>query len=408
MFDYDKWQEIFESIKRHKLRTALTAFGVFWGIFMLVLLLGAGQGLSNGIQYQFSDESVNTIWLTPGRTSMAFNGIKEGKLIKFDNNDYDFIKDQYPEVDQITGRFFLSGDKMVKYSDKTLSFTIQCVHPDYKKVENIIITKGRFLNEHDLEHFKKVCVIGKIVKEKLFGDEEAVGKEIVVDNVSFTVAGVFYDTGGEWMMKNVLIPISTAQKVYSGRDRLHRIVFGSTGLDVEGMAKLESSVTSAFSKRKNFDPEDRRAFRSYNNAEDFKEFQSMMAAINGIIWLVGIFSIIAGVIGVSNIMLIIVKDRTKEIGIRKALGATPLSIVSMIIQESIFITGLAGYMGLACGVGIMALLKGVATEFWRNPEVHLGVAFSATIVLVVAGALAGLIPAIKAARVNPVLAMKSD
>ena len=408
MFDYDKWQEIFESIKRHKLRTALTAFGVFWGIFMLVLLLGAGQGLSNGIQYQFSDEAVNSIWLNPGRTSMPYNGIQKGKLIRFDNSDFDFIKDHYDDVDNITGRFFLSGDKTATYKNTTLSFTVQCVHPDYKEVENIIITEGRFLNDDDLEEFKKVCVIGRIVKEKLFEDENPIGKEIVVDDITYTVVGEFYDTGGEWMMKNILVPISTAQKVYSGSDRLHRIVFTANGLDIPQMAALQAQVVSDFSKRKNFDPKDRRAFRAYNNAEDFKEFQSMMTAINGIIWLVGIFSIIAGVIGVSNIMLIIVKDRTKEIGIRKAMGATPFSIVSMILQESILITGLAGYMGMACGVGLMALAKDVTTEFWRNPEVHLGVALAATLVLVIAGALAGLLPALQAARINPVLAMKSD
>ncbi|MEE9371606.1 MAG: ABC transporter permease [Saprospiraceae bacterium] len=408
MFDYDKWQEIFESIKRHKLRTALTAFGVFWGIFMLVLLLGAGQGLSNGIKFQFSDEAINSIWLNPGRTSIPYNGIKEGKLIKLDNSDFNYIQEQYENVDQITGRLFLSGDKTVRYNNTTLSFTLQCIHPAYKTVENIIITKGRFLNDNDLEDVKKVCVIGRIVKTKLFGNEDPIGKEILIDNIIYLVVGEFYDTGGEWMMKNILIPITTAQKVYAGTNRLHRIVFTTEGLTTEGMAALQSRVLSDFSKRKNFDPKDRRAFRAFNNSEDFEELQSMIAAINGIIWLVGIFSIIAGVIGVSNIMLIIVKDRTKEIGIRKAMGATPLSIVSMIIQESILITALAGYLGLACGVGLIALAKDVATEFWRNPEVHLGVAVIATLVLIIAGALAGLLPALQAARINPVLAMKSD
>ena len=408
MFDFDKWQEIFESIKRHKLRTGLTAFGVFWGIFMLVLLLGAGKGLNNGIMYQFSDEAINSIWLRPGRTSKPYKGIQKGKLIKFDNSDFEFIQSQYKDVDHITGRFFLSGDKTVSYQNTTLSFSIQCIHPAFKIVENIIVTEGRFLRQDDLDGFKKVCVIGRIVKEKLFGEEDAIGKEIEVDKITYKVVGVFYDTGGEWIMKNIYIPITTAQKVYSGDDRLHRIMFTANGLDVQGMQTLQAQVVSDFSQRKNFDPTDRRAFRANNNAEDFEEFSSMMAAINGIIWLVGIFSIIAGVIGVSNIMLIIVKDRTKEIGIRKAMGATPFSIVSMIIQESIFITGFAGYFGLACGVGIMALLGDVTTEFWRNPEVNLGVAIMATLILIIAGAIAGLIPAVHAARINPVSAMKND
>lgn len=408
MFDVDKWQEIFESIRRHKLRTALTAFGVFWGIFMLVLLLGAGRGLNNGIIHQFSDESINSIWLNPGRTSKPFQGLKEGRLIRFDNSDFEYIQDNYTEVDHITGRFFLSGDKTVKYGETTLAFSVQCIHPDFQVVENIIVTEGRFLTDQDLDEQRKVCVIGKIVKEKLFGDNDALGKEVTIDNVVYKVVGVFYDTGGEWIMKNVYIPITTAQKVYSGQDRLHRIMFTASGLNADQMEVLQSKVIDDFSVRKGFDPTDRRAFRAYNNAADYEEFSSMMLAINGIIWLVGIFSIIAGVIGVSNIMLIIVKDRTREIGIRKAMGATPFSIISMILQESIFITAFAGYVGLACGIGVMALVKDVSTEFWRNPEVNLVVAIAATIILVVAGAIAGLIPAIQAARINPVTAMKSD
>ena len=408
MFDFDKWQEILESIKRHKLRTALTAFGVFWGIFMLVLLLGAGKGLSNGVEFQFSDESINSIWLSPGRTSKPYQGLKEGRLIRFDNDDYEFIGNQYNTVDNVAGRFFLSGDKVVKYKNKALSFSVQCIYPAIKILENIIVTDGRFLRQEDLDERRKVCVIGRIVKEKLFGESEAVGREIIVDNIVYKVVGVFYDSGGEWIMKNIYVPITTAQKIYSGNDRLHRLMFTASGLNIQEMQSLERQVINDFASRKDFHPRDRRALRTTNNASQYKQYSDMMKVINGIIWLVGIFSIIAGVIGVSNIMLIIVKDRTREIGIRKSLGATPFSIVSMILQESIFITGFAGYLGLAAGVGVMALIKDVSTEFWRNPEVNIWIAFISTLILIVAGAIAGLIPALQAAHINPVLAMKSD
>lgn len=220
--------------------------------------------------------------------------------------------------------------------------------------------------------------------------------------------------GGEWMMKNILVPIPTAQKVYSGSDRLHRIVFTANGLDIPQMAALQAQVVSDFSKRKNFDPKDRRAFRANNNAEDFKEFQSMMTAINGIIWLVGIFSIIAGVIGVSNIMLIIVKDRTKEIGIRKAMGATPGSIINMILTESIFITAISGYIGLAIGsiiiggLSYLMVANDINVQNFYNPEVNLGVAVFSLMVLIIAVVIAGLAPALHASRINPVEALKDE
>lgn len=409
MFDLDKWQEIFESISRHKLRTALTAFGVAWGIFMLVLLLGAGNGLRNGVEYSFMDEAINSIWMSPGRTSKPYKGLTEGRSIKFDNDDFDFIQEQYSEVDNVSGRFFLSGDKSVNYKDKKLAFSVNCIHPSFQVIENMIVTQGRFLIDKDLEDFRKVCVIGRIVREKLFDkDEDPIGKEIEIDKVIYKVVGVFYDTGGEWVMKNIYIPITTAQKVYSGQNRLHRIALTASGLDEAGMAALQEQVVNDFAARKKFDPTDRRAMRAYNNAEEFKSIMGLMNAIAMITWLVGIFSIIAGVIGVSNIMLIIVKDRTKEIGIRKALGATPRSIISMILQESVLITSIAGYFGLALGVGAVALMGGADTQFFRHPEVNIGVAILATMVLVVTGALAGLIPAMQAAKINPVIAMKSD
>lgn len=408
MFDLDKWQEIFASISRHKLRTMLTAFGVFWGIFMLVLLLGAGNGLFNSIEYEFSDVATNSIWLSPGRTSIPHNGLKKGRRIKFDNTDYEFLKDHFEGVDEITGRFFLSGDKKVQYKQKNLSYSINSIHPAFRTMENITMLNGRFISDKDINTFNKVCIIGNIVYKNLFDkDEDPIGKQIIIDKVAYKVVGTFYDTD-EWVMKNIYIPISTAQKVYTGQNRLHRIMFTTTGMSVEEVTEIEDQAMMAFASRKNFALKDRTAIWSDNNAQDYEEFASMMSVMKMIIWLVGIFSMIAGVIGVSNIMLIIVRDRTKEIGIRKSLGATPSAIIGMILQESIFITAIAGYVGVGLGVLFIGLVSGVKEDFFRTPHVDLNVILIATLILVVSGALAGLIPALKAARINPVLAMKTD
>lgn len=408
MFDLDKWQEIFTSISRHKLRTVLTSFGVCWGIFMLVLLLGAGNGLFNSIEYQFSDMAKNSIFLSGGRTSIAHNGLKKGRRIKFDNTDYEFLRDHFDGVDEITGRFHLSGDKKVRYKDKNLSYNIQSIHPAFRIIENMTMLTGRFISDKDIDTYKKVCIVGRIVRDDMFGkDVDPVGEEILIDKVAYTIIGVFYDTD-DWVMKNIYIPISTAQKVYTGQNRMHRLMFTTTGLTVPEVSKIEDEVMAAFAQRKNFSIKDNRAIWVNNTAKEYEEFASLMFAIKSIIWLVGIFSMIAGVIGVSNIMLIIVKDRTKEIGIRKSLGATPGSIITMILQESIFITGMAGYVGVALGVLVVGAMSGIKSDFFRTPHVDLGVVITATLILVLSGAVAGLIPALKAASINPVEAMKSD
>ena len=406
MIDVDKWEEIFSTIGRHKLRTALTAFGVFWGIFMLVLLLGAGNGLGNGIESTFKDDAINSIWLWRGKTSMPYAGLKEGRQIKFDNSDYDYLQEQFKDVESITGRFYLGGDKNVTYNTTTVSYPVRGVNPGHKLLMNSIITEGRYISERDVNQNNKVAVIGKTVKENLFKDKEAIGEQINIGGIVYTVVGIFRDPGSEWDMRVIFIPISTAQTLYAGTDEIHQIMFTGGDLSAAEMEQLEKDILLALAVKKGFDPNDKQAVGSWNMAQEFQQFQSMLFAINSIVWLVGFFTIISGVIGVSNIMLIIVKERTKEIGIRKALGATPKSIVSMILQESVFLTAIAGYLGMACGIGMLFLMSGVETEFFRTPQVNFGVISVATLILVISGALAGLIPALKAAKINPVLAMK--
>ncbi|GJM34448.1 MAG: ABC transporter permease [Saprospiraceae bacterium] len=409
MFDFDKWQEIFSSIRRHKLRTLLTALGVFWGIFMLVLLLGAGNGMQNGVEYQFRDDATNSIWVRRGTTSMPYKGLPKGRRIQFSNKDYDFIDEQYPEAENLTGRFYLSGDQTVVYGKKKLSFPVRGVHPGHQYVENSRVYEGRFINKSDLKDIRKIAVIGKIAKKELLGEQvDAIGKEIKIGGIVYTIVGLFEDSGGDNEMRVIFIPMSTAQTVYAGTDQIHQLMFTGGDMTVPEMKQLENKIRMDLAAMHEFDPKDKRALYMFNVAEEFETFQSLFFAIRMFVWFVGIGSIIAGVIGVSNIMLIIVKDRTKEIGIRKALGATPYSIVTMILQESILITAVAGYLGMIAGIGAIALLESIESEYFRNPQVNLGVAIVATLVLVISGTLAGLMPALQAARINPVVAMKSD
>lgn len=410
MFDFDKWSEIFNSIRRHKLRTALTALGVFWGIFMLVILLGAGKGLQNGVEYEFRDDATNSIWIRRGTTSEAYNGLPKGRRIQFDNDDYDYLANTFKQIDHLTARFYLSGDQTVAYGKTKLSFPVRAVHPGHKYLENSVMIEGRYINDTDLREFRKTTVLGRVAKEGIFGKEEknVIGKEISIGGIVYTIVGIYEDTGGEDEMRVIYIPVSTAQKVYSGTKELHQLMFTAGDASVEEMKKIEAQVRRDFAARKQFAPDDQRALFITNAAEEFQQFQNLFWAIRTFVWFVGIGTLLAGVIGVSNIMLIVVKDRTKEIGIRKALGATPYSIVSMILQEAIFITAVAGYLGLLAGTGVIALMSSLEVDYFRNPQVNFGVALTATVVLVIAGALAGLMPARQAARINPVVAMKSD
>ncbi len=408
MWDLDKWQEILASIGKHKLRTVLTAFGVAWGIFMLVLLLGAGRGLHHGIAYQFEGDAVNSLWVMTGRTSKPFRGLGEGRRIRLNNDDYDFLIEELDQIEGLSGKYFISGDKVVKYKDKSIRYPVQGIHPDGAKAEATKITRGRLINQQDLEQTRKVAVFGGIAAEQIFGDDDPIGKEVSIDNVVYKVIGVYVDTEGEWAMKRIYLPISTVQKVYSSYDRIDQLIVLAGDMSYPDMLDLEDQTREIIEERKIIAPGDNRAIRISNFAEDYQSLTSLLFAINSIIWIVGIFSMIAGVIGVSNIMLIIVKDRTKEIGIRKAIGASPRSIVSMILMEALVITGIAGYVGLGLGILVLAGLKDVETEFFRQPEINIGVAIAATLVLIVAGVFAGLLPALKAARINPVKAIKSE
>ena len=414
MFEYDRWREIFESLKRHKLRTAATALAVWWGIFMLVILLGAGNGLQNSFHRDFGDDAVNSIWLWGGQTTKNYKGFKAGRYIQFHNEDYEAIKNKVAGVEYLAGRSFVSSAYLTSYADKNLSLSISAVHADYRHIENTVVVEGRYINNLDIRKNRKVAVIGKLAKEDLFGKEKnPVGEYITIHKTKFQVIGVFTDTGGQREMRRIYIPVTTAQKTFYKDDQLRNIVLTVGDATIEESEAIGDAVFAELAAIHNISPDDKQALYVNNRIERFQQFSLIFTGIKFFIWFVGIGSIISGVVGVSNIMIITVKDRTKEIGIRKALGATPRSIVGMIMQEAVFLTSIAGYLGLLMGFGVVygvhSLMKqfGVELEFFYNPEVDFMSVVLALLFLVICGSLAGLVPALQAVRINAVEAMKS-
>ncbi|MBL7900723.1 MAG: ABC transporter permease [Bacteroidia bacterium] len=409
MFDSDKWQEIFATIKKNRLRTFLTAFSVAWGIFILIILLAAGQGLKNGASAEFGNDAVNSIWIDGGQTSMAYDGYKPGRTIQLTSEDYWTLKNRTPGIDRATAVYRGWETKMLSYKKEHAGFTVRSCAPDHNLLERAKIRSGRFINDNDFKEFRKVCVIGVPVQEALFKDEDPIGKLIDVAGTTYKVIGVFTDTGrGD--NERIYIPLSTAQRVYNGRNHVN-VLWVSTGtLNVAQSEVLSKKIRNDLARKYHFNPDDENALGLYNNNVEYKRVMGMLDGIKLFVLIIGIFTLIAGIVGVSNIMMIVVKERTMEIGVRKALGATPFSIIALIIQESVFITSLAGYIGFMAGFGLVEALKALGLEgaFFKNPEIDLSIALGAVALIVLAGALAGFFPALKAARVQPVDALKEQ
>jgi putative ABC transport system permease protein len=410
----DLLQEIGYGIRKNKLRTFLTAFSVGWGIFILIILLGAGSGLLNGIIYQFRDGAINSIWIRPQRTSLAYGGMQPGRQLRFTNEDYDYVKNNVKGVEHVTARFYLWGEFTIRYKQNYSAFDVRSCHPDHRYLEKTLITKGRFLNDKDQLEKRKVAVIGTKVEEILFKGVEPLDKYITINNIQYKVVGVFDDEGGEQEVRQLYIPISTAQMAYNGGNRIHHLMYTVGDASPKENDAILNEVKKNMAERHRFDPNDPRALSIWNNIEDFKRITGVFDAIGIFLWVVGLGTIVAGIVGVSNIMLISVKERTREIGIRKALGATPSSIVSLILLESIIITAGAGYLGLLSGIGLVELIQwglaqaGEQPEFFRNPQVNISTALYALLILVFSGTLAGFFPARRAAQIVPIEALKEE
>jgi putative ABC transport system permease protein len=409
MLDLDKWQEIFGTIKKNKLRTILTAFSVAWGIFILIILLGAGQGLRNGAQEQFSRDAVNSIEVWGGLTSMPYEGYKTGRMIQFNNDDYYELKNNTAGVEKATAHFANWDSRIISYKNEHAGFFVRACAPDHAYLEQAQMITGRFINEIDFNEFRKVAVIGFPVKDLLFKNEDPIGKMIDISGTKYTVVGVFTDPG-KGDRDRIYIPLLTAQRVYNAKNKVNGLWVSTGNASTEESEAIVENIREKFSKKYHFNKNDKNAIGIQNYNVEYKRIMGMLDGIKWFIYVIGALTLIAGVVGISNIMLIVVKERTKEIGVRKALGASPWSIVSLIIQESIFITAMAGYIGLMLGIGVIELIKwiGVEGDFFKRPEVDLGIAVWSVVAIIIAGALAGLIPAIKAASVEPITALREN
>jgi putative ABC transport system permease protein len=407
MFDADKWQEIFGTISKNKLRTFLTGFSVAWGIFILIVLLGAGQGLRNGAESQFLMDAVNSVFIGGGTTTLPYQGIKPGRKIVFKTDDYEYLKKNVPALDKMSA---ISGSESVEvtYKKRHGTFTVRSCMPDHDYLENARLTAGRFINENDLKEYRKVCVIGYPVRDELFKTENPIGKFVSINGVAYKVVGVFTDPGnGD--INRVYVPLTTYQRACGQGNKIEDIW---TNLSAENANSSEVTVTkirNILAARHHFNPADMSAVSVENWGEEYVRIMNMLDGIKLFIWIIGLFTLLAGIVGVSNIMMIIVKERTSEIGIRKALGATPFSIVMLVVQEAIFITGISGYIGLLLGLVVLNLMNSnLEGDFFKNPSIDFSLAISATLMIIVAGALAGFFPALKAAKVPPVEALRAE
>ena len=409
MFDIDKWQEILATIGKNKLRTFLTAFSVMWGIFMLVVLLGVSEGLQNGIETSFNDDAINSIWVRSGKTSVAYKGFKPGRIIQYSTEDFEEVRRTVQGIEYATMRYMVWGAE-VTYQNEYGSYPVRAVNPHHQFFENSLILSGRFLSNEDIVSKRKLAVIGRDVQKDLFPIEDPIGKYIQIFGIPFKVIGVFEDTGSDSEMRYVYVPITTGQQIFGAGDNINMFMVTTGSLPLAQTIRMSQEIEDLLKRKHSVSPDDDAAIYVRNNNEEFKQIADIMVGVKVFVWIIGIFTIIAGIVGVSNIMSVVVKERTKEIGVRKALGATPASVIGLILQESVFVTALAGYLGLLLGV---FTIEGLSTvigkqEMFERPEVNFSVAVATLVIMVVAGAFAGFFPALRAARIKPVIALRDE
>lgn len=414
MFNIERWQEIFEAIAKNKLRTFLTGVSVASGIFILVILLGVGKGLQNGIEKQFERDAAGVIEVWSGTTTKAYKGLNPGREIQFRNSDFDLAVQKYGDQLDKNGATATGWGITVSYGKESGNYQYRGVNTDGMEIENVSVIKGRYINANDLKNNVKAAVIGQKVKLDLFKEKNPIGEQITVANINFKVVGVFTDPGGEREESRVFVPLTTAQQVFGLGDKISYMAYTMKKKNTYEEAVAESEqfkndYGKLLRSKNGAAPDDESAVGIFNSVKEAKKFYDLNLYIRLFFWWVGICTIIAGVVGVSNIMMIIVKERTKEIGIRKALGASPVSIILMILHESIFITTISGFIGLLTGLALLELVGPHAqSEYFQNPQVDFTVATSTLIVLVVAGALAGFVPAYRAAKIRPIVALRDE
>jgi putative ABC transport system permease protein len=408
MFDLDRWREIFEAISKNKLRTLLTGFTVAFAILLFTLLFGVGNGLQNTFKQEFADDANNAIFIYTGRTTKAYKGYQAGRQIVFKDDDMDFIIDKFgDDVQYMSPRVY--NYLKATYKDESGMYSVRGVYPDHQFLENTIINYGRFISKLDLERRSRVIVIGRLVEKDLFGDRSALDKTIILGDITYKVVGIFSDEGGDNEERMIYLPVTTMQGIFGRNDEVDQInITYNPSFSTKKAIAFGKEVQQSLRKKHDVDPRDGNGIRVHNMAEATQQVGQMMFGINLVILIIGLGTLIAGIVGISNIMVYVVRERTRELGIRKALGATPASIVGMIIQETIFITAIAGYSGLLLGVGLLKWMTPYVEEYFiKDPSVSKGVVIGATVLLVVSGLIAGYLPAKRAASIKPIEALNA-
>ncbi|ALU74628.1 ABC transporter permease [Tenacibaculum finnmarkense genomovar ulcerans] len=409
MFDLDRWREIFQSISKNKLRSVMSGFTVAFAILLFTLLFGIVSGLSNSFKGAFVDDAMNTMRIRVWKTSKPYKGLQTGREIQLKNKDFNFIKKEYDDkIQHLTARIYKNVS--ISYKNKSDKYSLRAVHPDHQFLEKTIIDQGRYINTRDLQEKSKVIVIGRLVKQDLFGEKPALGKRVSVNGISYLIIGIFSDDGGDREERQTYMPVTTAQMIYGNNDHLSQIVVGyDPTLSLDQAIAFGNKMERDLRKNLDIHPNDQGALSVRNMAEANKGIGTFMMALYFIVIFVGSGTLIAGIIGISNIMIFVIKERTKEFGIRKALGAKPSSIVGMVVQESVLITTIAGYLGLSLGTYILSLFgDSLEKYFIKDPSVSPGIVIGATVVLVLSGLIAGYLPAKRAANIKPIEALRAD
>ena len=410
MFDLDTWREIFQSMNKNKLRTVLSGFTVAFAVLLFTVLFGIFGGLSNTFEDSFKDDAENSIFIRSGRTTKPYKGLQAGRRVQFKNKDYDHVRTDYDNsIQYSTSRLFKNVE--ASFRGEKNNYTLLAVNPDHQYLEKTLIKEGRFINQNDINNNTKVVVIGRLVDEDLFVKTTAIGKYINLSGIQYKVIGIFIDDGGDDQERMLYMPITTAQQIYGSNDYIDQIlVTYKPEMSVDNAISFGKVLEKNLKERFLVAPNDQRAVRVFNMAEQTRGARQFSGGLYVIGLIIGFGTLIAGIVGISNIMIFIVKERTKELGIRKALGAQPKSIVSMIIIESIVITAVAGFLGMILGVGILKWVAPILEEnyFLKDPSISQSLVVTATIIIIIAGIFAGYMPAKKASKIKPIVALRND
>ena len=409
MFDLDLWREIFQSISKNKLRTLLSGGTVIFAIMLFAILFGLANGLQNTFNEGMGGDAENTIFINSGRTAKAGKGNQVGRRIQFDNALLSTLKDEFKDdIEFITAR--VNKNVVASYKGEKNNYSLRAVNPDHQFIEKSELVSGRFINQRDLQESTKVIVIGRLVKEDLFKTEKVIGEYIDLNKIQYKVVGVYQDIGDDNEERIIYMPLTTAQRIYGNNDFIDQInLTYNLSMGLDNAIALGTNIESRIKKIFNVEPSDQRAVRLRNRATEANSINQFNSVLTILVLIIGLGTLIAGIVGISNIMIFIVKERTKEIGIRKALGARPSSIQSIILIESVLITSISGYVGLLLGIGTLeAYGPSLDKYFITDPSVSTNLVAMATLSLIISGFIAAYVPAKRASQIKPIIALRDE